>query len=58
MTVGRDVAGTEEGSGKTGVRERGGMALGSEVVAIGRDMVWHLERMWMTLGWALEKGCG
>ncbi len=30
MIVGRDVAGTEEGSRKTAVRERGGMALGSD----------------------------
>jgi hypothetical protein len=35
MTLGRDVDGTEEGSGKTVVRERGEMAFRSEVAARG-----------------------
>jgi hypothetical protein len=41
MTVGRDVDGTEEGSGKTAVRERGGMELGSEVVGWQWRGIWH-----------------
>jgi hypothetical protein len=68
MTLGRDVAGTEEGSGKTAVRERGGMALGSEVVGwqwggmwygAWKGCGWHSEghwKMWMALGGTLEKG--